>query len=46
MISSASKEVLAVVQLDGQPIGSGKPGPVFQRLYSAYQGAKAAQASA
>lgn len=46
MISSASKEVLPVVLLDGQPIGHGKPGPVFQRLYSAYQGAKAAQASA
>lgn len=46
MISSASKEVLPVVLLDGQPIGSGKPGPVFQRLYSAYQGAKAAQAIA
>lgn len=46
MISSASKEVLPVVLLDGQPIGNGKPGPVFQRLYSAYQGAKAAQSQA
>ncbi|MDM0047371.1 D-amino acid aminotransferase [Variovorax dokdonensis] len=43
LLSSASKEVLAVVHLDGRPIGEGKPGPVFQRLYSAYQGAKAAQ---
>ncbi|WP_093386656.1 D-amino acid aminotransferase [Variovorax sp. OV329] len=46
MISSASKEVLPVVLLDGQPIGTGKPGPVFERLYSAYQGAKAAQSIA
>ncbi len=46
MISSASKEVLPVVLLDGQPIGNGQPGPVFQRLYSAYQGAKAAQSRA
>jgi len=46
MISSASKEVLPVVLLDGQPIGTGKPGPVFERLYSAYQGAKAAQSRA
>ncbi len=45
MISSASKEVLPVVLLDGKPIGSGKPGPVFQRLFSAYQGAKAAQSA-
>jgi D-alanine transaminase len=46
IISSASKEVLPVVLLDGQPIGTGKPGPVFERLYSAYQGAKAAQSIA
>jgi D-alanine transaminase len=45
MISSASKEVLPVVRLDGKAIGSGVPGPVFQRLYSAYQGAKAAQST-
>ncbi|MFJ5383763.1 D-amino acid aminotransferase, partial [Cupriavidus sp. CER94] len=42
MISSASKELLPVVTLDGTPIGTGKPGPVFQRLYAAYQAAKAA----
>lgn len=46
IISSASKEILPVVLLDGQPIGTGKPGPVFERLYSAYQGAKAAQSQA
>ncbi|MGR4867467.1 D-amino acid aminotransferase [Variovorax sp. LARHSF232] len=45
MISSASKEVLPVVLLDGKPIGSGQPGPVFERLYSAYQRAKAAQST-
>ncbi|MEN7526456.1 D-amino acid aminotransferase [Cupriavidus sp. DL-D2] len=42
MISSASKELLPVVTIDGKTIGSGKPGPVFQRLYAAYQAAKAA----
>lgn len=42
MISSASKELLPVVTIDGKSIGSGKPGPVFQRLYAAYQAAKAA----
>ncbi|URF03078.1 D-amino acid aminotransferase [Cupriavidus campinensis] len=42
MLSSASKELLPVVTLDGRAIGNGQPGPVFQRLYAAYQAAKAA----
>ncbi|AZG14017.1 D-amino acid aminotransferase [Cupriavidus pauculus] len=42
MISSASKELLPVVKIDGQAVGGGTPGPVFQRLYAAYQAAKAA----
>jgi D-alanine transaminase len=42
MLSSASKEVLPVVTIDGKTIGNGKPGPVFQKLYAAYQAAKAA----
>ncbi len=41
MLSSASKEVLAVTRLDDAMIGSGSPGPVRQRLYAAYQQAKA-----
>jgi D-alanine transaminase len=44
-LSSATKEVLPVTQLDGQPVGHGalrgKPGPVYARLYEAYQRAKA-----
>ncbi|WP_019142156.1 D-amino acid aminotransferase [Noviherbaspirillum massiliense] len=42
LLSSASKEVLPVVTIDGKTIGSGKPGPVFRKLYAAYQAAKAA----
>jgi len=43
LLSSASKEVLSVTTLDGKRIGSGQPGPVFQRLHAAYQRAKAQQ---
>lgn len=42
LLSSASKELLPVVSLDGQAIGSGTPGPVFRKLYDAYQAAKSA----
>ena len=40
LLSSATKEVLPVVTLDGQPIGNGRPGPIYQQLYAAYQDAK------
>jgi D-alanine transaminase len=47
LLSSATKEVLPVTTLDGQPVGHGalrgKPGPVYARLYEAYQQAKATQ---
>ncbi|VTU17396.1 D-amino acid aminotransferase [Variovorax sp. PBL-E5] len=40
LLSSASKEVLPVVALDGQTIGSGRPGAIYQALYAGYQRAK------
>jgi D-alanine transaminase len=44
MLSSATKEILAVTQIDGEAVGHGalrgKPGPVYARLYEAYQRAK------
>ncbi len=47
ILSSASKEVLPVTTLDHQPVGHGalhgKPGPVYARLYEAYQRAKLLQ---
>jgi D-alanine transaminase len=47
MLSSATKEVLAVTTLDGDPVGHGalrgKPGPVYARLFEAYQRAKTTQ---
>ena len=44
LLSSATKEVLPITRLDEQPVGSGKPGPVYARLYAAYQQAKQEQA--
>jgi D-alanine transaminase len=47
LITSATKEVLPVTTLDGEPVGHGalrgKPGPVYARLHEAYQRAKATQ---
>jgi D-alanine transaminase len=47
LLSSATKEVLPVTKIDGEPVGHGalrgKPGPVYTRLYQAYQRAKATQ---
>lgn len=40
LLSSATKEVLPVTRLDGRPIGSGKPGPIYEKLYALYQRAK------
>jgi D-alanine transaminase len=44
ILSSATKEVLPVTKLDGEPVGHGalrgKPGPVYARLHEAYQRAK------
>ncbi|MFC5497156.1 aminotransferase class IV [Caenimonas terrae] len=42
LVSSATKEVLPVTLLDGQPIGTGRPGPIYQALYAGYQRAKLA----
>ena len=36
-VSSSSKEVLAIVELDGERIGDGRPGPVFRRMFQLYQ---------
>ena len=36
-VTSSTKEVLAVTVLDGKPVGSGKPGARFRRMYELYQ---------
>lgn len=42
MLSSATKEILPITQYDGQPVGTGKPGPVYARLRADYDAAIAA----
>ena len=41
ILSSATKEVLAVTTLDGKPVGSGQPGAIYAQLYAGYQETKA-----
>lgn len=42
LLSSASKEILPVVTIDGKAIANGKPGPIYKKLYAAYQAVKIA----
>ena len=40
LLSSSTKEVLAITTLDGKPVGNGKPGTMFAKLYPLYQAFK------
>ena len=51
ILSSATKEVLAVATLDGEKVGhklshAGQPGPIYQKLYAAYQESKKQESQA
>ncbi|MDD5299345.1 MAG: D-amino acid aminotransferase [Gallionella sp.] len=37
LLTSSTKEVLAITRLDGKPVGAGKPGALFARLHALYQ---------
>jgi len=39
-LSSSTKEVLAITRVDGAPFGGGTPGPVFRKVWTAFQAAK------
>ncbi|GAB1413576.1 MAG: aminotransferase [Candidatus Desulfobacillus denitrificans] len=39
-MTSSTKEVLPIVLLDGQPVGAGRPGPIFAQMYAWYQAFK------
>ncbi|WP_144631468.1 D-amino acid aminotransferase [Bordetella genomosp. 13] len=36
LVTSAAREVQPLLELDGKPVGDGKPGPVFARLRAGY----------
>jgi len=36
-LTSSTKEVLPIVNLDGRPVGGGKPGPLFAGMFAWYQ---------
>ena len=36
LLTSTSICVLPIVECDGQPIGSGQPGPIYRRLLAAW----------
>lgn len=37
LMTSSTREVLPITQLDGKPVGNGKPAAMFTQLYSLYQ---------
>jgi len=39
-LTSSTREVLPVTRLDGEPVGSRKPGPLWKKAYALFQGAK------
>jgi D-alanine transaminase len=40
LLGAATREIQPVTSLDGKPVGDGKPGPVWRKLYDAYQAYK------
>jgi D-alanine transaminase len=36
-LSSAAREIVPVTTLDGVPVGTGQPGPVWRRIYDELQ---------
>jgi D-alanine transaminase len=39
-LTSSMTEVVPVVELDGQPVGGGAPGPVWERVWALFRGYK------
>lgn len=43
-LTSSTKEILPVTRLNGEPVGDGRPGPLWRRMNDIYQAFKAALA--
>ena len=43
-IAAATRDVVPVTTIDGRPVGTGKPGPQWQRVHSAFVASRAALA--
>jgi D-alanine transaminase len=46
LLTSATREIVGVTLLNGKPVGDGKLGSVYAKLYAAFQRAKAASTAA
>jgi len=40
LLGAATREIQPISSLDGKPVGTGKPGPVWRKLHDAYQAYK------
>ena len=40
LLTSSTREVLAITQLDGKPVGNGKPGAMYAKLHKLYKNYK------
>lgn len=45
-LASTTREVMPVTRLDGNPVGNGKPGAIWRRVYDAFQEIKMTQVMA
>ncbi|MFN0299894.1 MAG: D-amino acid aminotransferase [Burkholderiales bacterium] len=45
-LSSSSKEVLAITRLDGEPVGNGKPGPMYRKMAGYFESSKSTRSAA
>ena len=36
-ISAATRDVMPVTRIDGRPVGTGKPGPLWQRMNESFK---------
>lgn len=45
-LASTTRDVMPVTRLDGEPVGTGRPGPLWHRVHEAFQAIKSEQVTA